>query len=447
VKNIIGIRREDKNPWERRVPLIPSHIRELIRHHRLRFYIQPSKNRCFADEDFRLEGCGLRESLRPCSVILGVKEIPPSFFEKGKTYLFFSHTVKGQPQNMPMLRRMADLGCTLIDYEKIVDGRGRRLVFFGRQAGAAGMIDTLWALGRRLKVEGVDSPFLGLRQTMKYKSLVEAKEEVAEVGIRIRTSGLPPSMVPFVCGFTGYGHVSQGAQEIFDILPVDEIGPEEFSAFFRARKFSPYRVYKTVFREEHMAKPRGEGRSFDLEEYYLHPDRYGAVLEKYLPRLTVLINGIYWAPRYPRFVTKKFIRKLYAGPTAPRLKVIGDISCDVEGGVECTIFSTTPKEPAFVYEPDRDAARPGFEGRGPVVVAVYNFPAEIPLESSVFFSQVLKPFVPAIAEADFSGSFSDCRLPMPVRRAVILYKGKLTPRYRYMRAFLEPREAGEGRDR
>ena len=89
--NIIGIRREDRNPWERRVPLIPSHIRELIKGHGLRVLIQPSSIRVFADEDFNLEGAEVQDSLAPASVILGIKEIPAAFFEDGKTYFFFSH--------------------------------------------------------------------------------------------------------------------------------------------------------------------------------------------------------------------------------------------------------------------------------------------------------------------------------------------------------------------
>jgi len=435
--HLIGIRREDKNRWERRVSLIPSHIRELRKNHGLEFCIQPSPFRVFADEDFELEGAKIQESLERCSLVLAVKEIPVSFFEEGKTYLFFSHTVKGQPHNMPMLKKMVELRCTLIDYERIVDDKGRRLVFFGRQAGDAGMVDTLWALGRRLKIEGLANPFSALRQTYKYQSLVETKEEVAEIGAAIHRSGLPPELVPMICGFAGYGHVSQGAQEIFDLLPVDEIEPEEFAGFLRKKNFSAYRVYKLVFREEHLVKSRNPALRFELQDYYSHPEKYEPVLEAYLPHLTVLINGIYWAPRFPHFVTKKFIRKLYASKKAPRLRVIGDISCDVEGGIECTVQATSPKAPVFVYDPLADKALPGFEGNGPVIMAVYNLPAEIPLESSVFFSQTLKPFVPAIAAADYSRTFAACRLPDPIKKAVILFRGEFTPDYQSMKPFLE----------
>ena len=441
--NTIGVRREDKNPWERRVPLIPSHMRDLGHEQGLEFRVQPSPIRIFRDEDFRLEGIPVEESLSPCQVVLAVKEIPIPLLEPGKTYLFFSHTIKGQAHNMPMLRRLMELGCTLIDYEKITDEQGRRLLFFGRQAGQAGMVDSLWALGQKLAGEGTPNPFSSLLQMYHYTSLVEAKEEIAEVAHRIRTEGLSDEIVPFICGFTGYGHVSQGAQEIYDLLPMEEVPAERFAAFLRGRNFSAHRVYKTVFREEHMVRPRSPRHLFELADYYEHPQDYEPLLESYLPHLILLVNGIYWAPQYPRFVTKRFIRELYAAESQPRLRVIGDISCDVEGGVEITVRSTDPAAPVFTYDPETDGAVDGFVARGPAVLAVDNLPAEISLESSVFFSQGLKPYIPALAKTDFQQPFESLELPLPLRKAVILHRGELTPSFSYLRSFVE---ASGGKD-
>ena len=47
----IGIRREDKNPWERRAPLVPTHVRELIRKQGLAVCVQPSDVRIFSDRE------------------------------------------------------------------------------------------------------------------------------------------------------------------------------------------------------------------------------------------------------------------------------------------------------------------------------------------------------------------------------------------------------------
>ncbi|MEE8478647.1 MAG: hypothetical protein V3S42_01430, partial [Candidatus Neomarinimicrobiota bacterium] len=140
----IGIRREDKNEWEARVPLIPSDVKKLA-NDGIKVILQPSPIRIFSDQEYIDVGAMISEDLSSCSVILAVKEIPINFIEKGKTYVFFSHTIKGQDYNIPLLQKMIDEKTQLIDYERIVDEKGQRLIFFGRHAGLAGMIDSFWA--------------------------------------------------------------------------------------------------------------------------------------------------------------------------------------------------------------------------------------------------------------------------------------------------------------
>ena len=429
----IGVRREDVNVWERRTPLIPDDVRDLIREHGLEIYIQPSKIRVFPDGDYVSAGARVQEDICPSRMVFAIKEIPIETLVQGKIYVFFSHTAKGQPYNMPMLKRMMELGNTIIDYEKIVNEKGQRILYFGSYAGQAGMIDSLWALGRRLKLEGLETPFLRLKQCIDYKSLVEAKEAVAEVGQLIRKQSLPAVLLPFVCGFLGYGHVSQGAQEIYDLLPHETVRPRDLAGLFE--KTAPG-LYKVVFKEEDMVRPAAPGGVFDLQDYYREPGKYVSVVESYVPYLSMIINGIYWTEKYPKFITKPFLAKLYGGALPPRLKVVGDITCDINGSVECTIEATHSEDPVYVYDPAKDKAIMGIEGNGPVVMAVYNLPAELPIESSTFFSGGLKKYVPAIASADFGGPFEALRLPEEIRKAVILYRGELTPDYRYMTQFL-----------
>ena len=121
MKTKIGIRREDINKWEKRVPLIPSHARELINRHPLEIQIQPSTIRVFTDDDYRISGIPVREDLSACPIVLALKEIPIERLEKDKTYVFFYHTAKGQSHNMPMLKKMMEMGCSIIDYEKMVN--------------------------------------------------------------------------------------------------------------------------------------------------------------------------------------------------------------------------------------------------------------------------------------------------------------------------------------
>jgi alpha-aminoadipic semialdehyde synthase len=437
MKTRLGIRREDINKWERRVPLIPSHARDLVEHHSLEIIVQPSEIRVFADQDYRISGIPVSEDLSPCSIILALKEIPLDRLEKRKVYAFFSHTAKGQSHNMPMLKRMMELGCSIIDYEKMVDEKGRRVLFFGNYAGHAGMIDTLWALGRKLAAEGIPNPFTALHPTHYYKSLVEAKEAVGKVAWKIIRGGLPKELGPLVAGFFGYGHVSQGAQEILNILPVETVRPCDLPQLLERSADFTRTVYRAVFKEEDLVAPVAPGKPFDLQDYYQNPGNYRPVAETLVPYLTVLVNGIYWTPKYPRFVTKSFLKKLYGGTVKPRLRVIGDITCDINGSVESTVEATDPENPVYVYDPFLDKAVRGFEGTGPLVLAVYNLPAELPIEASTYFSGLLKEYVPALARADFRKSLADCGLPDALRRAVILYRGELAPDYAYLSRFVQ----------
>ncbi|HEX9902411.1 MAG TPA: bifunctional lysine ketoglutarate reductase /saccharopine dehydrogenase family protein [Acidobacteriota bacterium] len=436
MKTRIGIRREDRNLWEKRAPLIPSHVRELQQNYPLEVWVQPSSIRIFSDDEYRREGATLTDDLSPCQVIVAVKEVPPSNILPEKTYLFFSHTTKGQPQNMAMLRRLADTRCTLIDYERIMDEKGRRLVFFGRQAGQAGMVDTLWALGRKLKKEGFDTPLLRLEQTWRYSSLAEAKEEVRKAGQEVGERGLVPTLAPLVVGFAGYGHTSQGAQEIFGLLPFQEVEPAGLEALLDDKNISGRCFYKVVFREEHMVEPGRKGKPFNLQEYYSQPHLYRSRFADYLPYLSVLVNCIYWEPRYPRFVTLQDLKKLYLANGRARLRVIGDVSCDVGGSVECTVKCTDPDTAVYVYDFKEDRARDDMEGMGPVVLAVYNLPAEISFESSMFFSQILKDFIPFVAQENFKSTFADLTLPPAIKQAVILHRGELSPDYSYLKDFI-----------
>ncbi|UCB52847.1 MAG: hypothetical protein JSV10_01790 [Candidatus Zixiibacteriota bacterium] len=436
MKPTIGIRREDKNKWERRVPLTPEHVKELIDNDGMEIYLQPSPIRVFSDQAFVQAGAGIEEDLSACPIIFAVKEIPVDFFQPGRTYVFFSHVIKGQKHNMPMLKRMMELKCNLIDYEKVVDEKGWRLIFFGRHAGLAGMIDTLWALGQRLDWEGVTTPLGEIKNAYRYETLAEAEASISEVGERIRKGDLPESLTPLIFGVTGYGNVSKGAQEILDLLPFQQIEPEDIFSLIERSDFSRNNIYKAVFKEEHMVEPSASENKFDLQDYYDHPQKYRSQFERYIPHLTVLVNCIYWDERYPRLVTKRFLKGLFDEGKDSRLRVIGDISCDIEGSIECTVKETQPDNPVYVYNPSDGQVVDGYEGTGVTILAVDNLPCEISREASLDFSQVIKPFVPQIARADFSVGFDELALPAPIKNAVILHHGELTPDYRYIRGFL-----------
>ncbi len=437
MEQCIGIRREDKNKWERRVPLVPADLKSLVAKSGIRFRVQPSPIRAFGDAEFADAGAEVEEDLSSCPVVIAVKEIPTRLLLEKRTYIYFSHTIKGQDYNMAMLRRLMELKCNLIDYERILDDQGRRLIFFGRFAGVAGMIETLAAFGRRLRWEGTPNVFEKMEQPYRYGSLDEAMEAVSRVGETIRRDGLPSRLCPLVCGFTGYGNVSKGAQEIYDLLPVLSITPAQLLAGEWEGRDDLRTLWKVEFHEKDMARPADQTAGFELQEYYDHPERYVSAFGQYLPLMTLMVNCIYWTEAYPRLATRQQFLDLYGSGSTPKLRVIGDISCDIDGAVECTVRATEPGNPVYVYDPVSGKDTDGVEGSGPVVMPVDNLPCELPLNSSEEFSAALNPFIPGIAAADFSGSLEACNLPAPVKRALILYQGELTPDYEYMKDFLK----------
>ena len=430
----VAVRRETKSSWERRTPVTPDLARRLVTQTGLEILVQPSGRRVFPDNEYVRAGATMSEDLSASTVVLGVKEVPPELLLPDTAYAFFSHVIKGQPYNMPMLQRMLDLGCTLIDYEKIRDESGQRLIFFGRFAGLAGMIDTLWALGRRLKSEGYSTPLAEIEPAQAYPSLHEAKLAIRGAGERIASEGLPAALLPMTFGIAGYGNVASGVHEILAELPTRDIAPGDLGSILKDP--SPRCIYRTTFREEHIVEPKAPGDTFDLQNYYDHPEGYVPSFEQYLPDLTVLMNCTYWDERYPRLVTREQLRALWSDDASPRLRLIGDLGCDVEGAIECTLKCTDPSDPVYVYQPQTDTIESGVEGNGPVVLAVDILPAELPREASEEFSDALAHFLPALARADFNVPFSDLDLPPELLGAVIVHGGKLTPDFVYLDAHL-----------
>ena len=85
----IGVIRESR-PDENRTPLVPDHIEKIkSKYPNLNILVQPSKNRCFTDDEFKSKGAEINEDLSNCSIIFGVKEIDTSVLMKNKTYVFF----------------------------------------------------------------------------------------------------------------------------------------------------------------------------------------------------------------------------------------------------------------------------------------------------------------------------------------------------------------------
>lgn len=428
----LGIRFEDKSIWERRVPLSPAAVTQLV-DNGARVLVESSDRRVYPDAAYLEAGAEVVRDLSDAEVVFGVKEIPLDKLLADRVYVFFAHVIKGQPYNMPLLERLLDQRCTLIDYERIARD-GKRLVAFSREAGQAGMIDSLHFLGRRLALEGHHTPLAEIRPAHGYSALDDAKGHLVEVASHIRRDGLDLPDLPVVVGFTGKGRVSQGALDVFDLLDPLDCTPEDLAGL--SVDAHRNRLVKVQFRKKHLVEPKDPAATFDQVEYRTHPERYqGGPLPRFLPHVTLLVHGVFWTAAYPRFLTRRQTAEMWRAG-GRKLRVFGDVTCDIDGSVEMTYKATQPDHPTYVYNPLTDSFQDGVEGEGILVLAVDNLPCELPRDASRNFSKALSPFVESILRADFSKPFDALELPDEIRDAVITHQGELTPSYRYLAAHL-----------
>lgn len=114
---------------------------------------------CWASRRFHRSSCS-RTGACPRGRPLAAAEALSAGAPHDSTYGFFSHVIKAQPHNMPLLDALVDKNVRMMDYECIVRGGqrgGTRLVAFGRYAGLAGMVDTMRGLGERLLSLGMST--------------------------------------------------------------------------------------------------------------------------------------------------------------------------------------------------------------------------------------------------------------------------------------------------
>ncbi|KAJ2083695.1 hypothetical protein H4R24_000653 [Coemansia sp. RSA 988] len=425
---VIGIRREDKNRWERRVALTPHHIRRLIKETGARILVQPSNTRIFNNASFERVGAVIEEDLSKADAILGIKEVPIDKLIPDKTYLLFSHTHKGQSYNMPSLQAFLDKNIRLIDYELMTDqASGKRLVLFGTHAGYAGMIDGLHGLGQRLLALGYNSPLIHMGQAHVYPNLECVNSKLSHVADIISDQGLPDAFAPMVFTFTGAGNVTRGARAIFDKLPHENVTVDQLPSIARDRYNQRYknRLLALQIGAQDYVERIGGGK-YNREEYREFPGRYRSVFaEKVAPYTTMLVNGIYWESKYPRLMTTQDLAAIQRKrELKSRMLAIADISCDIGGSLEFMSHASTIDSPFFYVDAVNSIEHKDIEKPGVQINSIDNLPTELPFEASKHFGDALYPYAKALA----TGNLRDAVL----RNAIICQNGLLENRHRHL---------------
>lgn len=450
MKKTIGIIREGMSKrGEKRVAITPRFAKEIVGWG-YRLIVQPAKHpktgdikRAFPDSDYKKTGAEISEDLSPARIIFGLKEISHTRILPDKVYYYFSHTHKGQIKNRLMLRSLVENRATLIDYELITDDKNNRLITaFTYNAGYAGMVDTLWTLGKRFRLSGISNAFEAIPQAVEGQDLLRVKNILHKVAHKIEHEGTPETIPPVIVCFLGKGKTAHGAREIFDILPHKDITIDELETVFTQGSRKKLYALQIGAEDIYRLKEKFDNNSEMFEKlnkigkrhfYYEHPDYFESNLDNVLPFITVLMNCIAWSPQYPRSVTKELMKNIYSRHKT--LIAIGDITCDPNGSIEFS-KETWIDDPVYIYNPLSEEIKNGFDGEGIAVMAVTNLPCEFSADASTQFSDNLYPFLKPILSADYRGRLRDSNLPAEIKRAVILWKGKFTNNYVYMKKYL-----------
>ncbi|NWQ73897.1 AASS protein, partial [Columbina picui] len=451
-KSVLAIRREDVNAWERRAPLAPKHVKELTQMG-YKVLVQPSNRRAIHEKDYVKAGSIIQEDISEASLIVGVKRPPEDKLIPKKNYAFFSHTIKAQEANMHLLDEILRQEIRLFDYEKMVDHKGMRVVAFGKWAGVAGMINILHGLGLRFLALGHHTPFMHIGMAHNYRNSSQAVQAVRDAGYEISLGLMPKSVGPLTFVFTGTGNVSKGAQEMFSALPYEFVEPHELKEVSRSGG-TPYlrKVYGTVLSRHHHLIRKHDGL-YDPVDYDRHPELYTSRFNTDIaPYTTCLINGIYWEQNTPRLLSRQDAQKLLA-PVKPaaaavegcpelphKLLAICDISADAGGSIEFMTECTTIDNPFCMYDADQHIIHDSVEGSGILMCSIDNLPAQLPIEATEYFGDMLFPYIEEMLLSEGSDPLESQNYSSVVRDAVIASNGSLTAKYEYIRKLRENRE-------
>ncbi|MFV8333528.1 NAD(P)-dependent oxidoreductase [Flavobacterium sp. GSP14] len=395
-----GIIKERKNPPDRRVIFSPDELTRLKNQYQnCSIKVESSDIRIFTDAEYTNVGIEVATDISDCDILFGVKEVPLENLIPNKTYFFFSHTIKKQPYNRKLLQAILEKNIDLYDYETIVDDHNRRLIGFGRYAGIVGAYNSIRAFG--IKFELFKLP---KAETLSGKEALIA---------HLKRLVLPP--LKFV--ITGTGKVGNGAKEILDAIKIKEVSVENYLT-----KNYTQPVYTQIDVLDY--NKRKDGQVLDFNDFYDNPKDYISDFERFTTISDAYISGHFHANDAPVILSREMLQSKDC-----KIKVVADVSCDVNGPIACTLRSSTIAEPLYGYLPSEHKEVDVFHPAAIVVMAVDNLPCELPKDASEGFGEM---FLEHVFPSFFNGDKDEV-----LKRAKITEQGKLTPRFSYLQDFVD----------
>jgi alanine dehydrogenase len=398
-----GILKERKSPPDRRVVFSPNALVQLKQlYPEAIVKVESSDIRIFTDDQYRSVGIEVVEDISDCDVLFGVKEVPIEYLIPNKSYFFFSHTIKKQPYNRMLLQSILEKNIKLYDHETIVNKNGRRLIGFGRYAGIVGAYNTIRAFGTKFE----------LFKLPKAETLSGLEELISQLKRII----FPP--IKFV--ITGGGKVGNGIKEILDAIKITEVTVDNFLT----KKYAQA-VYIQIDVLDY--NKRIDGRVLGCSDFYQNPEEYVSNFERFIKVSDILITGHYYANEAPVILSKEVLKAKDCN-----IKVVGDLSCDINGPIGCTLRASTIANPFYGYMASEDREVDVFHPAAIVVMAVDNLPCELPKDASEGFGTMfMEHVIPAFFNDDKDGI---------LERAKMTENSKLTDKFSYLEAYVDGKE-------
>jgi len=391
----IGILREEKIPYDKRVAFTPDQcliVEDSFPN--VEVIVQPSDWRSYTNEEYISKGIKMVEDISDCDILIGIKEVPKNKLVAGKKYLFFSHTIKKQPHNKELLQTILQKNIQLIDYECLTDEAFNRIIGFGYYAGIVGAYNGLLGYGKKYKLFDLKPAHLCFDK----KELKEELKKAHLTNIKII--------------ITGNGRVANGAVELLGVLDIRRITPYEFTHY-------AYREPTYVQLHSHNYNEAKDGSAWSTANFYQHPEEFRSTFSKYTKDCDLLIHCSFWDHRAPILFSKDDMRS----PDF-RISVIADVTCDINGSIPSTVKSTTIEDKFYGYNPVTETIGEPFNNDTITVMAVDNLPCELPRNASEDFGkELIEKVLPALLINDDQGL---------IERGSITKNGKLMPRFQYL---------------
>jgi len=398
-----AIIKERKNPPDRRVVFSPEMLAEArSQFPDATFVVEASDIRVFSDQQYRDQGFEVTTDISDCDVMLGVKEVPIEALIPNKKYFYFSHTIKKQPYNRDLLNAMLDKNIEMFDHEVITKSSGARLIGFGRYAGIVGAYNGFRAWG--LKYNSWDLP-----KAEHLPDLKGMKAELDKISL--------PSMK--IC-LTGTGKVAKGAKEILNHLQIRKVDVDAYlNEQFDEAVYCMIDVMDYNKRKDNQA---GEKYAF-----YKDPSEYESNFMRFAEITDYFVAGHFYGDGAPFLYTREDAKSAQFN-----IKLVADVSCDIDGPVATTIKPSTIANPIYGYDPVSEKEVDYKDENAIVVMAVDNLPCELPKDASEGFGEMfLEHVIPAFYNNDKDGV---------LERALMTRNGKLTERYEYLEDYIAGRE-------